>query len=148
MLKEDTQSLWRSQALNNRTQEKINVLATLATDKLAYEFTALNVSQLCSYTDVLLICHGSSSRQVQAIASHIRESMKKECNARPLGMEGMTGGQWIVIDYGDVIVHVFHQPVREYYDLEGNWADAIRGKLVQGKDSAHVEWPDEEPKQT
>ncbi len=120
------------------------MLAALALDKLAYNFTALDVSRLCSYTDVLLICHGTSNRQAQAIAGHIRESMKKECDEHPLGVEGMAGGLWIVMDYGEIIIHIFHQPVREFYDLEGNWADALHGRLVRDKNSAHIEWPDPE----
>ncbi len=91
-----------------------------------------------------MICHGTSNRQAQAIAAHIRESMKKECGEKALGIEGVSGGQWIVMDYGDTIIHIFHQPVREFYDLEGNWADAQHGKLVQEKDSAHILWTDNE----
>jgi len=85
----------------------------------------LEVKKLSSFTDYFVICSGHSDRQVQAIAGHIEERLK-EGNFRPLSVEGKREGRWVLLDYGDVVIHVFYQPVREFYDLERLWADAPR----------------------
>lgn len=77
-----------------------------------------------SLTDYLLLVSGRSDRQVQAIAEHIRTEFKHQHQLYPLSVEGMDQGRWILLDYGDVTVHVFQQPVREFYDLEGLWSEA------------------------
>ncbi len=86
---------------------------------------ALNVQGLTSIADTFIICHGRSNRQVTAIAEHIRQELRKD-GIRPLSVEGMKDGHWILLDYGHVILHVFYEPVRSFYDLEGLWADAKR----------------------
>lgn len=73
--------------------------------------------------DYLVICGAESERQVQAISENIVEGLKKD-GMRPMGVEGATEGRWALLDYVEVVAHVFHKPVREYYDLEGLWADA------------------------
>jgi len=82
------------------------------------------VEGLCSYTDRFLICHGRSTKQVQAIAQNVKETLKKEYGVAPLGVEGMSDGRWVILDYGEAVVHIFYEPLREYYDLEGIWPDA------------------------
>ncbi len=86
---------------------------------------ALDVHQLTSFADVFIICSGRSSRQVNAIAEHIKVDLKKR-KIRPLSVEGVKDGQWVLLDYGHVIIHIFYDPVREFYDLEGLWVDAER----------------------
>jgi ribosome-associated protein len=93
--------------------------------KKAEDLIVLDVRDLISYTDVFIFCSGRSSRQVIAIAEHIRITLKKQ-GIRPLSVEGMTEGHWILMDYGDVIIHVFYEPVRRFYDLEGLWTGARR----------------------
>jgi ribosome-associated protein len=98
--------------------------------KAAIERKALNPVLLelkgkTSFTDYFLLCSGKSDRQVQAIAQAIEDALKKK-GIRPLGQEGMTGGRWVLLDYEDVIVHIFLEPVRTFYDLEGLWIDAPR----------------------
>ena len=99
-------------------------LADLAFDKKAFELKILNVTGLASYTDYLILCSGRSDRQVQAVADHIAVTMKKDEGVLPRGVEGESMGQWVLMDYGDVVIHVFNAPVREVYDLDGLWSDA------------------------
>ncbi|MFZ5570068.1 MAG: ribosome silencing factor [Thermodesulfobacteriota bacterium] len=96
-----------------------------ALGRKAQDLVALDVRGLTSIADTFIICHGRSSRQVTAIAEHIREELKNS-GIRPLSVEGLKDGHWILLDYGHVILHVFYEPVRVFYDLEGLWADARR----------------------
>ena len=93
--------------------------------KKAEKLTVLDVRDLTSVADAFIICSGRSNRQVQAIAEHVRQELKKR-HLKPLSMEGLQEGHWVLIDYGDVIIHVFYEPVRSFYDLEGLWVDAKR----------------------
>jgi ribosome-associated protein len=91
----------------------------------AQELTVLDVRGLCSFADYFLICQGKSTRQVQGMADRLEESLRSR-GIRPLGVEGRPENHWILMDYGDVIVHIFHEPTRRFYDLESLWADAPR----------------------
>ena len=75
-----------------------------------------------------MICSAASERQVQAIANSVEEGLKKK-NVRPLSIEGVREGRWALIDYGDVIAHIFLLPVREFYNLEGLWPEAPRVEI-------------------
>ncbi|MDP8256681.1 MAG: ribosome silencing factor [Candidatus Alcyoniella australis] len=109
--------------------DKLKELARFASDKNAEEIVVLNVSGLCSFADYIMICHGSSDRQVQAIADNIETEMKHRGD-QALGCEGKTQGHWALIDFGEIIVHVFYEPVRRFYDIEGLWPDAERLDLA------------------
>jgi ribosome-associated protein len=85
----------------------------------------LDVRPLTTVTDVFLICSGRSNRQVTAIAEHIHTDLKKQA-IRPLSVVGRKEGHWVVLDYDYVVVHVFYEPVRQFYNLESLWADAKR----------------------
>lgn len=98
-----------------------------ALDKKALDPILLDVRGLCSYSNYLLLLTGRSDRQVDAISDGVREAMKGI--APLLGSEGVGQGQWALLDFGDTIVHVFQQTVRERYDLEGLWVDAPRVAL-------------------
>jgi ribosome-associated protein len=102
-----------------------------ALEKKALDPVLLELKGTTSFTDYFLLCSGKSDRQVQAIAQGIEEALKKK-GIRPLGQEGMTGGRWVLMDYEDVIVHIFVEPVRMFYDLEGLWSDAPRMDLEKG----------------
>jgi ribosome-associated protein len=93
--------------------------------KKAINVVALDVAELTSYADVFIICSGSSNRQVSAIAEFIQADLKKH-KIKPLSVEGTKDGHWVLLDYGHVIIHVFYEPVRHFYDLEGLWIDAQR----------------------
>ena len=96
-----------------------------ALEKKAKDIIILDVKAISSFTDCMIICSGSSDRQVQAIASSIEGDLKKS-GTLPLGIEGEKFGEWVLMDYGDVIVHVFYEPTREFYDIERLWSDAPR----------------------
>ncbi len=87
----------------------------------------LHVEALTTVADYFLITSGNSTRQVQAIARHLERTLRK-AGIRAYGAEGEQEGQWILMDYGDVIIHIFYQPVREFYDLEGLWSEAPQVK--------------------
>jgi ribosome-associated protein len=85
----------------------------------------LDVRGLSSIADFFIICSGRSNRQVSAIADFIQMDLKSE-GIRPLSVEGKKEGHWVLLDYGHVILHVFYEPLRDFYDLESLWIDAQR----------------------
>ena len=93
--------------------------------KKATDIVVLDVRGLTSIADFFIICSGSSNRQVMAIAEFIQVDLKKH-GIKPLSVEGIKEGHWILLDYGHVIIHVFYEPLRSFYDLEGLWTDAKR----------------------
>jgi len=95
------------------------------------DLVILDVKKVSSFTDYFVICSGTSDRQVQAMATHVEEKLGKQA-LHPIGVEGKTQGRWVLLDYGDVVIHIFQQPVREFYDLERLWADAPRVALPSG----------------
>ena len=98
------------------------------TGKKAINPVVLDVRGLTSFTDVFIICSGRSNRQVLAIADDIQVKLKKQ-GIKPLSVEGKKDGHWVLLDYGHVVIHVFYEPVRTFYDLEGLWIDAKRIKI-------------------
>lgn len=107
-----------------QSKERALFCASQILDKKATNVRILDVRKLSSLTDFLVLASGSSDRQVQAAAEAVHQGLKKQHDTMPLGIEGMKEGRWILIDYGDVMVHVFHEPVRQFYDLDGLWNDA------------------------
>jgi len=93
--------------------------------KQAMGIVVLDVRYLTSVADFFIICSGRSNRQVTAIAEHIQTHLKNS-RIKPLSVEGKREGHWILMDYGTAVIHVFYEPVRRFYDLEGLWADARR----------------------
>lgn len=108
--------------------EKARLAARYVLERKAEDVIMLNVSGLTSLTDYFLIMSCSSTRQVQAVSRHLKERMK-ESGISPLGVEGETEGHWVLLDYGDLVVHVFYEPLRRYYDLEGLWIEAPMTKV-------------------
>ena len=100
-------------------------IADAALDKKAGELVVLDVSELISYCDRFVLCNGSNRRQVSAIAQAV-QTLAREYDIRPVGVEGLSTGRWVLIDFGDVVIHVFHEDARFFYDLDGLWADAPR----------------------
>jgi len=95
----------------------------------ARNLVLLNVQNLSSIADYFILCSGASDRQVQAIAAFVQETLKKKSGLLPLGVEGESVAQWVLIDYGDFILHIFYEPIREFYGLERLWADAPRMEI-------------------
>ncbi len=97
-------------------------------ERKAIDPVLFEVGELTSITDYFLIASGNSIRQVQAMSRHLAERMREE-SFRVYGKEGEQEGNWVLMDYGDVVVHLFYQPVRLFYDLEGLWIEAPRIEL-------------------
>ena len=104
-------------------QKEIAILAAKALDaKRAKDITVLKVDEMTVITDYMVIATGRSVPQVKALADNVEEELAKQ-DAFPKRREGYTEGRWCVLDYGDVMVHIFHEQDREYYQLERLWAD-------------------------
>ena len=112
------------------SRETALLCVRFALETKAYDLVVLDVGALTSLADYFIICTGRSDTQVQAIAQSIDEGIGK-LGRHPLSREGFSAGHWALIDYGDVIVHIFYEPVREYYDLERLWAHAPRLMLPE-----------------
>ena len=104
------------------SRERAIKCAALTLDKKALDVRVMEIGRLSSIADYLVLASGRSDKQVQAIADSVKQGMKKFGKA--LDIEGMTEGKWVVIDYGDVIVHVFQEEQRRYYDLDELWSAA------------------------
>ncbi len=107
------------------TKIKALSIAKAAQDKKAEGLLVLDVRELTPIADYFVICSGNTSRQVKAIADEIDFQLSKE-RTSPHHIEGMPECRWVLMDYGDIVVHVFDTETREYYDLEGLWGDAVR----------------------
>jgi ribosome-associated protein len=105
---------------------KAAIAAALA--KKAVDPVLIDVCGRASYADFIAVVSGRSDRQVDAIADGVCEAMA-ERGRRPIGREGARNGRWVLIDFGDVVVHVFYHPLREVFDIESLWIDAPRVKL-------------------
>jgi ribosome-associated protein len=101
-------------------------IAGVGLDKKALNIEIIDVRGKVDYSDYVVVMSGRSDRQVLALAEHVLETLSREHGQRCLGVEGMPHGSWVLMDYGDVVVHVFHEDVRGYYDLESLWLDAAR----------------------
>jgi ribosome-associated protein len=120
------------------TTDKAMLCARETSQFKGIDLILLDVRGLTSFTDYFLICSGKSSRQVQGIADNLEASLAN-LGIKPLGIEGRPEGHWILMDYADVVIHIFYEPVRYFYDLESLWSDATRviwsGNItVQGQD--------------
>jgi ribosome-associated protein len=106
-------------------KERLLLCINASLKRKAKNLTILNVKEISSFADYFIICSGTSDRQVQSIAASIRENLK-EYGIIPLGIEGESLGKWVLMDYEDIIIHVFYDPIREFYDIERLWPDAPR----------------------
>ncbi len=116
-----------------KTRELAEKIAGLGWEKKAENLVVLEVSQIVSYTDYLIIMSGQSDRQVLAIADNIEDRLHDE-GIKPVGVEGKAGRQWVLMDYGSVIVHIFYEGIRSFYDLERLWHDAPRLDITETDD--------------
>jgi ribosome-associated protein len=112
------------------SQENALLCARASIEKNGENVRILDLTEISGFTDYFVISSGTSDRQVQAIADSVKESMKKS-EKELLAIEGYADGRWVLMDFGDIVVHVFLDALREYYDLETLWADAPRVKLPQ-----------------
>jgi len=117
-------------------------------DRKAKSIIAIDVRKMTSYTDTIVIVEGGSGRQVTSLAEHIIKVLKKE-KIKVLGMEGIKEGEWALLDYGHIIIHVFESKAKAFYDLEGLWSDAPRidlsrfGSVIDPEDAGDSEDDDD-----
>ncbi len=104
-------------------------IAKIADDKKGQDIVVLDLKNLSAFTDYFVICSGTSDRQVKTIAGAIEGELKKK-DVSALGVEGYQTGHWVLVDYGDVVAHVFYHDERHYYQLEKLWADAPQLKIA------------------
>jgi ribosome-associated protein len=104
--------------------EEIQLAIRCASNKKAFDIVGLDLRDIASFADYFIIAGGANARQVQAISDEINEQLKKRLNVKCLRIEGYETGEWILLDYGDFLVHVFEEKAREFYDLARLWRDA------------------------
>ncbi len=105
------------------TAQRVREAVAAADDRKAVDLKVLHLQKVSDFTDYFVICGGTSERQVQAIADAVQERLR-EHRVRPLHVEGYNRGQWVLLDYGDLVVHVFQEEPRRHYALERLWSDA------------------------
>jgi ribosome-associated protein len=103
--------------------EKALLCLEIVKERKAIEPILFDIGELSSISDFFLIASGASSRQTQAVCRHLSRRMREK-GYRPFGIEGEKEGHWILMDYGDIIIHIFYEPIRSFYDLEGLWVEA------------------------
>jgi len=108
--------------------------AEVCDEKKAKEIIVLDVRKITSISDYFIVCSTSNERQARAIAEGMRMRMK-ELGRREMGVEGIEDARWVLQDFGDIVLHIFHESQREFYDIEGLWADAkqVRWKKASKK---------------
>ena len=104
------------------------MLTRAALDKKACDLVVLDVREHTSIADYFIVCSGRSDRQVQSIAQGLEENAAEE-EIKPFAIEGTQRGHWVLMDFSDVIVHIFYEPMRQFYDLDGLWSHAPQAKL-------------------
>lgn len=110
--------------MNDSIESRVRLAVAAALDKKAFNLDVLAVAKLTSIADYFVLMSANSERQAQAVADNILEKLKTEMNVRPLLVEGTTPGRWVLLDFGDFIIHIFTEDVRRFYGLERLWGDA------------------------
>jgi ribosome-associated protein len=118
-------------APKDETRQRLILSINATLQKKAKDIIVLNLKKVSAFTDYMIICSGTSEREVQAISESIQKFLK-EAGIRPLGVEGKANAQWILLDYDDVVISVFNEPTRAFYDLENLW-DAPQMKVNETK---------------
>jgi ribosome-associated protein len=108
---------------------EVKLALHLASEKKAADLRVLDLREIASFAEFFIIATGANQRQVQAICDEISEQLKKQLDSRPVRIEGYSSAEWVLLDYGDFIVHIFNTEAREFYDLERLWRDARRVDL-------------------
>ncbi len=126
----------KSTAIRNITEAKlseplIELAVASAGEKKATQIVVLDLREVAQFSDFFIICSGRTGKQVQAICNEIEEKLL-ELGSKPLHIEGFQSAQWVLMDYGDFIVHIFDEEARKFYDLERLWRDATRIEILNG----------------
>ncbi len=109
--------------------EEARLALSCASEKKALNIVGLDLRDITSFAEFFLIASGTNQRQVQAIADEVTQKLKKETKMKAIRVEGYQSGNWVLLDYGDFIFHVFDEKSREFYDLERLWRDAKRVEI-------------------
>jgi ribosome-associated protein len=104
----------------------------------------LEVTEFCSFADYFIICSGGSRRHVLALAQHLEEAMAR-AGLKPLGVEGLEEGQWVLLDYNTMVIHLFMQPLREFYNLEDLWSEAPKTPIDPDSSALNLSISSQEP---
>ena len=110
---------------------EVKLAIECASEKKAFNLTALDLREVASFTEFFVIASANNQRQVQAICDEIQEQLKKQLKSKAVRIEGYSSAEWVLLDYGDFIVHVFEKKAREFYDLERLWCDARKVEIPQ-----------------
>lgn len=108
---------------------EVQLAVRCAADKKGIDIRVLDLRQIATFTEFFVVASGANQRQVQAISDEISEQLKKQLSTRAIRVEGYSAGEWVLLDFGDFIVHVFDKDAREFYDLERLWRDAQKVDL-------------------
>jgi ribosome-associated protein len=108
------------------SEQLAQIIADIAGDKKAEDIVALDLRGISSFTDFFVICSGTSEPHLKAIINELQDRLRKEHGLRPVAVDGFPMSQWVVADYSDVVVHIFHTDKRAFYSLEDLWGDAPR----------------------
>ena len=111
--------------------ENLQLAIRCAADKKAVNMVALDLRPVASFTEFFVVCSGTNQRQVQAISDEISEQLKKQLRQSPIRVEGYNAAEWLLMDYGDFVVHIFDKEARDFYDLERLWRDATKVELPE-----------------
>ena len=114
-------------------------------DAKAQDIAVLDVRQISDFTDYMVIATGTSNRHVQSTADKVADALR-EHGRRPVGVEGKQIGDWVLLDFGDVVVHVMREQTRDFYNLEKLWSDANRVELAESKKTARAPRSPKKPK--
>ncbi len=109
----------------------VQAIAEAIWDKKGFEVSAYAVGDVLDYTDCMVIASAGSDRQTLAIADSVEQVMKERYSEKPMGREGRSNARWVLLDFSDVVVHVFHRPVRDYYELDRLYGDVPRVPLEE-----------------
>ncbi|MET0624741.1 MAG: ribosome silencing factor [Pyrinomonadaceae bacterium] len=116
--------------------ERVRLALHAADEKKAHDLVVLDLREVASFTDYFVIASGTNVRQVQAVADEVQEQLRKRLGVKPARVEGYNSAEWVLLDYGDFIFHVFEEKSRRFYDLERLWRDAARvpipGDVAEG----------------
>ena len=113
-----------------------NLAVDVLQDMKAEDIEVLNVRKLTDVTDYMVIASGTSDRHVKAMAHRLRDRVREQSKLRPLGVEGEQQGDWVLIDFGDVVVHIMRPQTRQYYDLERLWSREVEELVKMNRDAS------------
>ncbi len=111
----------------NASTDSLNeLIVSIIQDKKGKDIVSLDLRKIPeAIADYFVICHGESTTQTRAITDHLEEEVRKQANIKPFHIEGRSNGEWCLLDFGDVVVHIFQREKREFYQLEDLWSDAV-----------------------